>query len=124
MLRWLGVGLLFGTALVSAAWAQGTTKFDGQYVGELVLTRVISGNCTEPPPGGVYPLIISRGEVRFKYIPRFDTVLIGKIDENGIFKASRRLRRGSINMTGQIQGNKLAAEIVSPSCNYTFQTKR
>ena len=122
MLRWLGPGLLLGAGLMSAAWAQGPEKFDGQYIGELTLTKVIN-DCTQPPPGALYPLTISRGEVRFKYVPRFDTTLRGKVGEDGIFKASARLRRGFVQMTGRIQGNNLTAHIVSPSCNYTFQTK-
>jgi hypothetical protein len=31
MLRWLGLGLLLGTGFGSVAWAQGSTRFDGQY---------------------------------------------------------------------------------------------
>ena len=124
MLRLLGLGLLLGTGLGSLAWAQGSAKFDGQYMGELTLTKVIEGDCTQPPLGALYPLRIFRGEVRFVYVPRFDTTLSGRIDENGMFKASARLRRGSVRMTGRIQGNNITAYIVSPSCNYTFQTKQ
>lgn len=124
MARWLGAGLLLGIELGSVAWAQGSAQFDGQYMGELTLTKVISGDCTEPPLGALYPLRISRGQVRFAYVPRFDTTLRGWVGENGIFKASARLRRGVVEMTGRIQGGNLAAHIVSPSCNYTFQTKR
>ena len=123
MLRLLGLGLLLGTGLGSLAWAQGSAKFDGQYMGELTLTKVIEGDCTQPPLGALYPLRIFRGEVRFVYVPRFDTTLSGRVDENGMFKASARLRRGSVRMTGRIQGNNITAYIVSPSCNYTFQTK-
>ena len=109
--------------MASVAWAQGPAKFDGQYMGELTLTKILNGDCTEPPLGSLYPLTISRGEVRFAYLPRFGTTLSGKIGANGIFKASSRLRRGLIQMTGRIQGNQLSADIVSPSCNYTFRTK-
>ena len=122
MLRWLGLGILLGTGLGSVAWAQSSAKFAGQYVGELSLTKVIN-DCTQPPLGALYPLTISRGEVRFKYVPRFNTTLTGKVSEDGMFKASARLRRGYVQMTGHIQGNNLTAYIVSPSCNYTFQTK-
>ena len=124
MLRLLGLGLLLGTGLGSLAWAQGSAKFDGQYMGELTLTKVIEGDCTQPPLGALYPLRIFRGEVRFVYVPRFDTTLSGRVDENGMFKASARLRRGSVRMTGRIQRNNITAYIVSPSCNYTFQTKQ
>ena|SRR5215469_1792177 len=123
MLRALGLGLLLGTGLWSVAWAQGSTKFDGQYRGELTLTKVITGDCTEPPLGALYPLAISRGEVRFVYVPRFDTTLKGRIDENGIFTASARVRKGFVQMKGRIQGKNITAYIVSPSCNYTYQTK-
>ena len=123
MLRWLGLGLLLGTGLGSIAWAQGSGKFDGQYMGELTLTKEMSGDCTTPPLGALYPLTVSRGEVRFKYVPRFNTSLSGKVDQNGLFKASARLRRGSVQMTGSIQGNNITAYIVSPSCKYTFKTK-
>jgi hypothetical protein len=123
MLRWLGLGLLLGTGLASGASAQGSARFDGQYMGELTLTKVITGDCTQPAPGALYPLTISRGEVRFVYVPRFITTLSGNVDENGVFKASARSRRGLVQMTGRIQGDKITAYIVSPSCNYTFQTK-
>ncbi len=123
MQRWLGLGLLLGAGLGSVAFAQGSAKFDGQYMGELTLTKIIDGDCTQPPIGALYPLTISRGDVRMMYLPRFDTTLHGKVNENGIFTASARLRRGFVQMNGHIQGNNITAHIVSPSCNYTFQTK-
>src|SRR5580704_1521158 len=123
MPRWLGLGLLLGAGLGSVAWAQGSARFDGQYVGELTLTATISGDCTTPPLGALYPLSVSGGAVRFKYVPRFDTILLGTVDGKGNFKASRRLRRGFVSMTGHIEGNNITASIVSPSCRYTFQTK-
>ena len=95
MLKGLGLGLLLGAGFAGVAWAQGATRFDGQYAGELTLKGIIKGDCTEPPIGAVYPLTIAGGVVRFKYVPRFDTTLSGKIDENGIFKASPRLRWGT-----------------------------
>jgi len=122
MLKSLGLDLLLGAALGNIAWAQGSTKFDGRYVGQLTLTKVISGDCTQPPLGALYPLTISRGQVQFKYIPRFDTILVGKVDENGSFTASRLLRGGRVSMTGHIQGNNVTAHITSPSCKYTFKT--
>ena len=123
MQRWLGLGLLLSAALGSVASAQTSANFDGQYMGELTLTKIINGDCTKPPLGALYPLTISRGEVRLAYLPRFDTTLKGTVGENGILKASARLRRGFVQMKGRIQGNNLTAYIVSPSCNYTFQTK-
>ena len=122
MLKWFGVGLVLG-ACVGTAWAQASAKFDGQYRGELTLTKVIKGDCTPPPPGALYPLIISKGEVRFVYVPRFDTKLSGRVGEDGMFKASARVRKGLVQMTGRIYGRNITASIVSPSCNYTFQTK-
>lgn len=118
-----GLSLLLTIGLVSVAWAQGSSRFDGQYSGELTLTKEIEGNCTQPPLGALYPLRISRGEVRFDYVPRFDTRLSGRIDQNGTFKASARIRKGVVEMTGRVQGNHITAYIVSPSCNYTFESK-
>jgi hypothetical protein len=123
MLRWVRLGLLLGAGLGNVAWAQGSAKFDGQYVGELTLTKEISGDCTRPPLGALYPLTISKGEVRFVYLPRFGTTLRGQVGEDGIFRASARLRKGSVQMTGRIQGRNVTASIVSPSCNYIFQTR-
>jgi hypothetical protein len=127
MLGWLGLGLglglLLGTGFGNVAWAQGSTKFDGQYMGELSLMKIIDGDCTQPPLGALYPLTISRGEVRFVYLPRFGTTLRGRVGEDGHFKASARLRKGSVQMNGHIQGRNVIASIISPSCNYTFQTK-
>ncbi len=123
MLKGLGLGLLLGAGLGSVAWAQGATNFDGQYIGELTLTGVINGDCTEPPLGALYPLTVSRGEVRFAYRPRFSTVLTGRIDKTGAFQASARAGKGLVRMTGRIDGARVAAEIVSPSCRYAFNTK-
>jgi len=126
MARRLGLGLLLGAGIWAGfggvAWAQGPAAFDGQYVGELRLTRTVDGDCTTPPLGSLYPLTISRGEVRFAYVPRFATTLIGRVGENGSFKASARTKQGPVEMTGQIRGNAVSAQIVSPSCQYTFQT--
>ncbi len=63
MRRWLGLGLLLGAGLGSVAWAQDSARFDGQYMGELTLTKVIDGDCTQPPLGSLYPLTISKGRV-------------------------------------------------------------
>lgn len=122
MLKHLGLGLLLGTGLVSTAWAQGSTRFDGHYMGELVLTKVIDGDCTQPPLGANYPLIVSNGDVRFVYAPRFATTLNGQVQEDGTFDASSPVSRGSVRMTGQIAGNHVTAVIVSPSCRYSFET--
>ena len=124
MRGWLGLSLLIGTALGNIALAQSEAKFDGQYVGELRLTKVISGDCTRPPLGALYPLTISRSEVRFVYRPRFGTTLSGRVSEDGSFQATARLRGGSVRMTGRIQGSNIRAIIVSPSCNYTFRTPK
>ena len=51
------------------------------------------------------------------------TTLSGKVGDTGNFIASARLRRGFAQMTGHIQGNNVTASIVSPSCNYSFQTR-
>ena len=123
MLERLGWVFLFAAGLGSFAWGQSTARFDGQYRGELTLTKIIKGDCTEPPLGALYPLRISLGVVRFAYIPRFDTALTGRVDENGIFKASARGRHGTVQMSGRVQGTHITAYLVSPSCNYTFQTK-
>jgi hypothetical protein len=123
ILKWLGLSLLLGAALGDVAWAQGSTKFDGQYVGQLTLTKVISGDCTQPPLGALYPLTILEGQVQFKYIPRFDTILVGKVDKDGTFEAHRLFRGGRVSMTGRIQGNNVIAYITSPSCKYTFNTR-
>ena len=119
----LGLWLLLGMGLAGIAWAQGSARFDGQYMGELTLTKEISGDCTHPPLGALYPMTILRGDVRFVYRPRFGTTLVGRVDENGLLKASARLRNGVVHMTGQTDGRNLRAEIISPSCRYLFQTK-
>ena len=122
MLRRLGLALLIGSLLGSAGRAQVAAKYDGQYVGELTLTKIINGDCTKPPLGALYPLTISQGQVRFEYRPHFGTMLTGKIVQNGFFEASARLRGGFVHMTGYVHGNNITAFIASPSCRYTFQT--
>ena len=124
MLARLGFSLLFGVSLWGAAWAQGAAEFDGEYAGKLTLKQTISGDCAQPPPGSVYPLIVAKGQVRFSYIPRFVTTLTGRVDKDGRFEASARTRHGVVKMTGRIQGGRVTASILSPSCNYTFQTAK
>lgn len=116
--------LLLGAGFARIALAQGSDAFDGQYIGELTLMSVVKGDCTKPPLGSVYPLTISRGQVKFQYTPRFSTILIGTVDKNGVFKASTRAHKGIVRMTGRIRGDNVTATVVSPSCNYNFQTKR
>ena len=123
MLKPLGLSVLIGAGLASAGWAQGSPQFDGQYVGELTLAGIIKGDCATPPVGARYPLLITGGVVRFKYVPRFDTTLLGNVDAKGNFRATRRLKRGLVSMTGHIDGHNLTATIESPSCRYAFQTK-
>jgi hypothetical protein len=122
MAKRLALGLLLGAALGNVASAQGST-FDGQYMGRLTLTKVVSGDCTEPPPGALYPLTISGGRVEFKYVPRFDTILQGTVDKNGTFNASQQVRGGRVSMVGRIRKNNVTAYIASPSCRYTFNTQ-
>jgi hypothetical protein len=127
MPRRLGPSLLFvvalGTvAIAQIAAAQGISGFDGQYVGTLTLTEVIEGDCTPSPWGAVYPLTVSGGVVSFAYVPRFATVLTGRVAANGTFKAAARAKHGVVEMSGQIRGNAVKAQIVSPSCLYTFAT--
>ena len=124
MLKWLGLSLLIGAIFDHAAWAQATTRFDGQYAGEMVLRGIINGDCSEPPLGAIYPLTISGGVVRFKYVPRFDTTLVGTVDARGNFKATGRTKHGFVVMTGHVSdGNTLTAAIDSPSCRYSYETK-
>jgi hypothetical protein len=124
MLKRLGPGLFFAASLAGAAFAQGGSRFDGQYVGQMTLKGVIKGDCTTPPLGAEYPLSVAGGVVRYKYVPRFDTTLSGRVDDKGNFKATRQLRHGVVTMTGHIDPPyHLTAEIVSPSCRYTFETR-
>jgi len=129
MRRWLALGVpagaLLGLALAGAASAQTPAQtngqFDGQYVGELRLDGVVSGDCTPPPLGSTYPLTIAGGEVRFAYVPRFATTLTGHIDAKGNFQAAARVPSGTIRMTGHVDGLRIAAAILSPSCRYTYR---
>ncbi|MBV8779279.1 MAG: hypothetical protein JO258_18950 [Alphaproteobacteria bacterium] len=115
--------MLLLTALAGGAWAQDGGHFDGQYVGEMTLTRAISGDCTRPPLGATYPLTIAGGVFRFKYVPRFDTNLTGRVDGNGNFKATAQLHHGIATMTGHTDGLTLTAQIQSPSCEYSYTAK-
>jgi hypothetical protein len=123
MRKWLGLGLAIGAGLAGTARGQDLARFDGQYVGELTLTRELRGDCTRPPLGALYKLTIAGGEVRFAYLPRFDTTLKGRIDGKGVFRASARLKKGTIQMTGKTDGYHLSAQIASPSCHYEFRVR-
>jgi hypothetical protein len=108
---------------LSLALAQDLSRFDGHYVGELTLKDVIgSGDCTTPPLGSLYPLSVSHGEVRFAYVPRFATTLVGRVAPDGSFAAIALVKKGRVEMAGRIQGIRVTATIASPSCNYTYQT--
>lgn len=120
----LMLALLLGAGMARSASAQGAAAFDGKYVGELTLVSVIKGDCAKPPLGSLYPLTISQGQVKFQYTPRFSTSLIGTVDKTGAFRASARVRQGIVTMTGRVHGNDVIATIVSPSCNYSFRTRR
>jgi hypothetical protein len=118
------LALALGTvAPATAAVAQAPSPFDGSYAGELRLTQVFDGDCTEPPLGALYPLTVFGGQVRFAYLPRFATVLSGSVAPDGRFTAAAPTRRGIVRMTGRIRGNAVRAQIVSPSCRYEFATK-
>lgn len=118
----LALGLIFAGVLAGAAWAQAGSRFDGDYVGQMTLTGIVSGDCTTPPTGSAYPLNISGGIVHFKYVVRFDTVLVGQIDAKGDFKASGRTKTGMVNMVGHVMpAGSLTAKIQSPSCLYSFE---
>lgn len=120
----LAFGLLLAAGLAGFAQAQAPTPFDGQYMGELTLTGTLGGDCTTPPLGSLYPLAITNGEVKFAYLPRFNTTLRGNVAKNGTFKATARAKNGkTIQMTGRVQGFRVTATIDSPSCRYNFQTK-
>src|SRR4051794_37954978 len=132
MPRAWGPGLLFAMALGTAAptvapaqiaSGQAPSPFDGQYTGELTLVQTIDGDCTPPPFGALYPLTVSGGQVRFAYLPRFATTLTGSVAPNGSFTAAARTKSGVVRMTGQIRGNGVRAQIMSPSCRYDFATR-
>jgi hypothetical protein len=116
------LGLAFAAALGGVAWAQAGSGFDGDYVGQMTLTGIVNGDCTTPPTGSAYPLKIAGGVVHFKYVPRFDTVLVGKVDDKGDFKASGHTKTGMINMVGHVTpAGSLTAKIQSPSCLYSLE---
>ena len=120
--RFAALAAAFLLLPLGLAWAQGASRFDGQYVGELILKGVTDGDCTKPPLGSLYPLTVSRGEVRFAYVPRFATTLTGRVGPDGSFTAAAREKKGVVQMTGRIQGIRVTAKINSPSCNYIYQT--
>lgn len=124
MIRSLGLGLALAAAGVSLAAAQrGSARYDGQYIGTLTLDKIIQGDCEPPPPGAQYPLTVSAGTVKFEYLPHFSTTLIGTIDAAGNFQASTKIKHGTVRMKGNIQGQNVTAQLVSPSCSYTFKTQ-
>jgi hypothetical protein len=122
-IRSLGLGLVLAAAAASLATAQGTSRYDGQYVGGLTLNKTIRGDCEPPPPGAQYPLKISAGTVTFDYLPHFSTTLIGTIDAAGNFLATTKIKHGAVQMKGRVIGEKVTAELMSPSCSYTFRTQ-
>jgi hypothetical protein len=124
MIRSLGFGLVLAAACVALAAAQGgSARYDGQYIGTLTLDKIIQGDCEPPPPGAQYPLTISAGTVRFAYLPHFSTTLIGTIDAAGNFQASTQIKHGTVRMKGNIQARNVTAQLLSPSCSYTFKTQ-
>jgi hypothetical protein len=121
--RSLTLGLVLATAAASLAVAQGASRYDGQYVGTLTLNETIRGDCEPPPPGAQYLLKISAGTVTFDYRPHFSTTLIGPIDAGGNFLATTEIKHGAVQMKGRVLGQNVTAELLSPSCSYTFRTQ-
>ncbi|HEY1796462.1 MAG TPA: hypothetical protein VGG57_10120 [Stellaceae bacterium] len=123
--RSLGLGLVLavGTVGLAAAQGGGGARYDGQYVGTLILNKTMRGDCDEPPPGAQYPLRVSGGAVKFNYLPRFSTTLAGTVDATGNFVATAAIKSGTVQMTGRIVGRKVTAEVQSPSCSYSFRTE-
>jgi len=122
-IRSLGLGLALAAAAAGVAAAQGSSRYDGQYVGALTLNKTIRGDCEPPPPGALYPLKVSSGTVSFNYLPHFSTTLIGTVDAAGNFVASAKIKHGTVRMKGRIQGRNVTADLSSPSCSYTFRTQ-
>ena len=123
LVRSLGLGFGLTVACVSPAVAQGASHYDGQYVGTLVLDKTIRGDCDEPPPGAQFPLSVSGGAVKFNYLPRFSTTLVGTVDAAGNFVALAAIKSGTVQMTGRIVGQRVTAQVLSPSCSYSFVTE-
>jgi len=123
MLRRLGLGLSLAACVGGTAWGQGATIFDGTYMGQLTLTRIVKGDCTPPAPGALFPLTIAQGRVRFSYQPRFDTELTGRVRPNGAFVAAARIHGGLVHMAGRVENGNVTARIKSPSCRYIFHTQ-
>jgi hypothetical protein len=127
--RVLGLILVIWFGGAGGAWAQqgNAAVFDGTYMGELTLTRVVKGDCAPPAVGALFPLTVERGRVRFKYLPRFDTELTGSVRPNGAFVASARIKRGGageiVHMAGRIANGTVNARIKSPSCRYSFRAE-
>jgi len=122
-IRSLGLGLVLAGAVACLAAAQGSSRYDGQYVGTLTLNKLIHGDCEPPPPGAQYPLRVSAGTVSFDYLPHFSTTLIGTVDAMGNFVATTKIKHGTVQMKGRIQGQNVTAQLSSPSCSYTFKTQ-
>jgi hypothetical protein len=121
----LGLGFVLVIAFGGVALAQGRTVFDGTYMGELTLTRIVKGDCTPPALGSLFPLRVEEGRVRFAYLPRFDTELVGRVRQDGAFVASAHIKRGRevVHMAGRIENGAVTARIKSPSCRYTFHSE-
>lgn len=99
------------------------SPFDGEYLGEFTLTKIIT-QCDRPTPGFMRLLTIINGEVKIIYNPRFGTMLNGKIDGAGVFLATGNLPSGFVQMSGRVTGADLAANVETPNCRYTFQAKK
>ena len=118
---------IFGAIFIAACLSgtsQAQTAFDGQYWGEMALTRILGGACDQPQPGRVRLLTISNGQVQFVYNRRFNIVLTGRVDNTGSFNLSGYLPTGPVQMVGRVTGGDIGATAQSPDCWYAYQGKK
>ena len=110
--------MLGSIAGARSAAAQGASGFDGEYTGTLTLVAVTSGNSLLAV-WGRYPFRYpAAGQLYLR--PAVRHLITGNVAPDGTFQASAPTSLGPIKMTGQINGNQVNAQIVSPSCLYNF----
>ena len=115
----LGVIMLGSIAGARSAAAQGASGFDGEYTGTLTLVEVIWATALLRRLGQLSVERI-RGAGKLCLRPAVRHRPTGNVAPDGTFQASAPTSLGPIKMTGQIKGNQVNAQIVSPSCLYNF----
>jgi len=122
MIRLLAVAVVL-TACASTS-GPAVTKYDGTYVGGLILDASSRPDACSPGNPNK-PVTIKNGELSLLYNAANNTYLTGRVREDGSVDASGFLPSGSVALTAKVQGEMITGQAVSPNrCTYNLSARK